>query len=107
MIDVLRPLLERLDELHEKYGLSKTREAEDMCNYSQFLVQKGKAEGRAEGREEGREEQKLKDKLDFLKQLEVYHYGDKRIMQLLQVDTGQLKYLREMLQEKRTSVMAD
>ena len=24
--------------LHEKYGLSKTREAEDMCNYSQFLV---------------------------------------------------------------------
>ncbi len=36
--------------LHEKYGLSKTREAEDMCNYSQFLVQKGKAEGEAKGR---------------------------------------------------------
>ncbi len=47
MIDVLRPLLERLDELHEKYGLSKTREAEDMCNYSQFLVLKGKAEVRS------------------------------------------------------------
>ena len=42
--------------LHEKYGLSKTREAEDMCNYSQFLVQKGKAEGEAKGRAEGREE---------------------------------------------------
>jgi len=74
-----------------------------MCNYSQYLVQKGKNEGR----EEGREEQKLKDKLDFLKQLEVFHYSDKRIMQLLQVDTGQLKYLREMLQEKRTAIMAD
>ena len=95
--------MERLNELHEKYGLSKTREAEDMCNYSQYLVQKGKNEGR----EEGREEQKLKDKLNFLKQLELFHYSDKRIMQLLQVDTGQLKYLREMLQEKRTAVMAD
>ena len=70
-----------------------------MCNYSQYLVQKGK--------NEGREEQKLKDKLNFLKQLELFHYSDKRIMQLLQVDTGQLKYLREMLQEKRTAVMAD
>ena len=95
--------MERLNELHEKYGLSKTREAEDMCNYSQYLVQKGKNEGR----EEGREEQKLKDKLNFLMQLELFHYSDKRIMQLLQVDTGQLKYLREMLQEKRTAVMAD
>ena len=95
--------MECLNELHEKYGLSKTREAEDMCNYSQYLVQKGKNEGR----EEGREEQKLKDKLNFLKQLELFHYSDKRIMQLLQVDTGQLKYLREMLQEKRTAVMAD
>ena len=107
--------MERLNELHEKYGLSKTREAEDMCNYSQYLEEKGvikglkqgREEGREEGREDGREEQKLKDKLDFLKQLEVYHYGDKRIMQLLQVDTGQLKYLREMLLEKRTAVMAD
>ena len=99
--------MERLNELHEKYGLSKTREAEDMCNYSQYLEEKGVIKGLKQGREEGREEQKLKDKLDFLKQLEVYHYGDKRIMQLLQVNTGQLKYLREMLLEKRTAVMAD
>ena len=78
-----------------KYGLSKTREAEDMCNYSQYLVQTG------------REEQKLKDKLDFLMQLEAFHYGDKRIMQLLQIDACQLKYLRGLLLEKRTAVMTD
>ena len=30
--------------LHEKYGLSKTREAEDMCNYSEYLKQKAKEE---------------------------------------------------------------
>ena len=103
MIDVLRPLLERLDELHEKYGLSKTREAEDMCNYSQFLVQKGKAEGR----EEGREEQKIKDKLDFLEELEADHCSDERILKFLRINPKQLKSLRKMLHEKRAIVMAE
>jgi predicted transposase YdaD len=78
-----------------------------MCNYSQFLVQKGKAEGKAEGREEGREEQKIKDKLDFLEELEADHFSDKQIMRLLRVDAEHLKSLREMLQEKRAAVMAD
>ena len=111
MIDVLRPLLERLDELHEKYGLSKTREAEDMCNYSQFLVQKGKAEGRAEGREEGRaegrEEGREEEKLETLEQLELLHSSDKRIMKILKIDAQRLMVLRSKLQEKRAAVMAD
>ncbi len=93
--------------LHEKYGLCKTREAEDMCNYSQFLVQKGKAEGKAEGREEGREEQKIKDKLDFLEELDADHCSDERILKFLRINAEQLKSLREMLQEKRAAVMAD
>ena len=38
---------------HEKYGLSKTREAEDMCNYSEFL----------------KEEQEIKDMLKFLENM--------------------------------------
>ena len=79
-----------------------------MCNYSQFLVQKGKAEGeakgRAEGREEGREEQKIKDKLDFLEELEADHCSDERILKFLRINTEQLKSLREMLQEKRAAV---
>ncbi|MBP5672568.1 MAG: hypothetical protein J6X49_09275, partial [Victivallales bacterium] len=54
--------MERLDELHEKYGISKTREAEDMCNYSQFLIEKGKKEGREEGRIEGKEEGRIEGK---------------------------------------------
>ena len=60
--------------LHEKYGVSKTREADDMCNYSQFLVQKGKAEGREE------------EKLETLEQLELLHSSDKRIMKILKID---------------------
>ena len=95
MIDVLRPLLERLDELHEKYGLSKTREAEDMCNYSEYL------------RQEAKEEQKIKDNLKVLEQLELLHISDKKIMTILQVDAEQLKSLREKLQETRAAVMAD
>ena len=95
----IAPPLERLDELHEKYGLSKTREAEDMCNYSQFLVQKGKAEGR--------EEQKIKDKLEMLERMEEDHYSDMQIMRLLRIDVELLKSLREMLQEKRAAVTAD
>ncbi len=95
MIDVLRPLLERLDELHEKYGLSKTREAEDMCNYSEYLKQKAKKEVREE-----------RD-LEFLERLEADHFGDKQIMKLLQINAEHLKSLRKMLQEKRAAIVAD
>ena len=77
--------------LHEKYGLSKTREAEDMCNYSEFLKQ----------------EQEIKDKLDFLEQLEAEHFSDERILKFLRINAEQLKSLREMLQEKRAVVTAD
>lgn len=39
MADVngLHQPMERLGELHEKYGLSKMIKAEEMCNYSKFL----------------------------------------------------------------------
>ena len=94
--------MERLNELHEKYGLSKTREAEDMCNYSQYLVQKGKKEGREEGIEKGREEEKLA----FLEKLEARHYSDSQIMEFLEVDETRLKILRKKLQG-RLAVMAD
>ena len=81
--------------LHEKYGLSKTREAEDMCNYSEFLKE--------EAKEEAREEEKLK----FLEQLEIDHISDKRIMKFLQIDEEQLKSLREMLREKHAAIMGE
>ena len=91
----IAPPLERLDELHEKYGLSKTREAEDMCNYSEFLKQ------------EAKEEQEIKDKLEVLERMETRHYSDIQIMELLGIDIEKLKSLRDMLQEKRAAVMAD
>ena len=87
----IAPPLERLDELHVKYGLSKTREAEDMCNYSEYLKQKAKEE---------------RD-LEFLERLEADHFNDNQIMKLLQVDAEHLKSLREMLQEKHAAFMAD
>ena len=62
-----------------------------MCYYSEFLKQ----------------EQEIKDKLDFLEQLEIDHISDKRIMKFLQVDEEQLKTLREMLREKRATVMGE
>ena len=77
--------------LHEKYGLSKTREAEDMCNYSEFLKQ------------EAREEKNL----EVLEQLELLHFSNKKIMTILQVNMEQLRSLREMLREKHAAVMAD
>ena len=86
--------LERLDELHEKYGLSKTREAEDMCNYSQYLVEKGIEKGIE------------KDKLNILERMEARHYSDMQIMDLLQVKADYLKVLRSQLQ-KRLPAMAD
>ena len=89
----------RLDELHKKYGLSKTREAEDMCNYSEFLRQEGKEEGRVEGRE--------KDKLEILEQLELFHFSDKTIMTILKVDAEYLKFLRGKIQEQRAVALAD
>ena len=94
LTDIAGPL-ERLDELHEKYGLSKTREAEDMCNYSEYLKQKAK------------EEAKEEEKLEMLEQLEADHFSDKQIMRLLRVDAEHLKSLREKLQEKSAAVMAD
>ena len=94
--------MERLNELHEKYGLSKTREAEDMCNYSQYLEEKGVIKGLEQGREEGREEEKIA----FLEKLEARHYNDSQIMEFLEVDKTRLKFLRKKLQEKLI-VMAD
>jgi hypothetical protein len=89
--------------LHEKYGLSKTREAEDMCNYSEYLIEQGIKKGIKTGRKEGIEE----GKLDVLEQLEADHFGDKQIMKLLQINAEHLKSLRKMLQEKRAAVTAD
>ncbi len=74
---------------HEKYGLCKTREAEDMCNYSEYL----------------KEEQKLKDNLKVLEQLDLLHISDKKIMTILQIDTEQLKTLRLKLYEKSQTVV--
>ena len=85
--------------LHEKYGLSKTREAENMCNYSEFLRQEGKEEGRQEGKE--------KEKLEVLEQLQLLHFSDKKIMTILKIDAEYLKCLRAKLQEQRTVVTAD
>ena len=62
-----------------------------MCNYSEFLKQ----------------EQEIKDKLDFLEQLEAEHFSDERILKFLRINAEQLKSLREMLHEKRAAVMAD
>ena len=62
-----------------------------MCKYSEFLKQ----------------EQESKDKLEFLEKMEARHYNDSQIMDLLGVDIEKLKYLREMLREKRAVVMAD
>ena len=73
-----------------------------MCNYSQYLVEKGKKEGIEEGKEEGREEEKLA----FLEKLEARHYSDSQIMKFLEVDKNRLQFLREKLQERLT-VMAD
>ena len=94
LTDIAGPL-ERLDELHEKYGLSKTREAEDMCNYSEYL------------RQEAKEEQKIKDNLEVLERMEAHCCNDSLIMELLGINTEQLKSLREKLQEMRAAVMAE
>ena len=85
--------------LHEKYGLSKTREAEDMCNYSEYLKQKAK--------EEAREEQEIKDMLNMMVKMETRHFSDVQIIDLLEIDFEKLKSLREMLRVKRATVMAD
>ena len=59
LTDIAGPL-EWLDKLHEKYDLCKTREAEDMGDYSEFLIEQGIEKG----------------KLDVLEQLEVEHFSD-------------------------------
>ena len=87
----IAPPLERLEELHKKYGLSKTREAEDMWNYTEYLMKK----------------QEEKVKIELLEKLEVRHYSDVQIMDLLGVDIEQLKLLRSRLQERRAVATAD
>ena len=69
----------------------KTREAEDMWNYTEYLMKK----------------QEEKVKLEFLEKLEVRHYSDVQIMDLLGVDIEQLKFLRNRLQERRATATAD
>ena len=66
-----------------------------MCNYSEFLKQ------------EAKEEAKQERDLEFLEQLELLHFSDKKIMTILKVNVEQLKSLREMLQEKRAAVTDD
>ena len=66
-----------------------------MCNYSEFLKQ------------EAKEEAKQERDLEFLEQLELLRFSDKKIMTILKVNVEQLKSLREMLQEKRAAVTDD
>ena len=66
-----------------------------MCNYSEFLKQ------------EAKEEAKQERDLEFLEQLELLRFSDKKIMTILKVNVEQLKFLREMLQEKRAAVTDD
>ena len=77
-----------------------------MCNYSQYLEEKGVMKGLKQGREEGKEEGKEEEKLAFLAKLEARHYNDSQIMEFLEVDKTRLKFLRKRLQERLT-VMAD
>jgi hypothetical protein len=95
----IAPPLERLEELHEKFGLSKTREAEDMFNYTEYFLEKV-AKKVAQAEEE-------KEKLETLEQLELLHFSDKRIMTILRVNAEQLKLLRDKLQEKHAAATAD
>ena len=81
--------MERLKELHEKYSLSKTWEAEEMSNYSQYLIKKGFEEGREE------------EKLALLERMEALHYNDNQIMDLLEIDAVILKLLRNKLQARQ------
>ena len=69
----------------------KTREAEDMWNYTEYLMKK----------------QEEKVKIELLEKLEVRHYSDVQIMDLLGVDIEQLKLLRNRLQERRAVATAD
>ena len=69
----------------------KTREAEDMWNYTEYLMKKA--------------EEKVK--MELLEKLEVRHYSDVQIMDLLGVDIEQLKLLRSRLQERRATATAD
>ena len=77
-----------------------------MCNYSQYLVQKGKKEGIEEGIEKGIEKGREEEKLDTLEQLEQLRSSDKRIMKILKIDAQRLMYLRNKLLA-RQSIMAD
>ena len=69
----------------------KTWEAENMWNYTEYLMKK----------------QEEKVKMELLEKLEVRHYSDVQIMDLLGVDIEQLKLLRSRLQERRAAATAD
>ena len=73
----------------------KTREAEDMWNYTEYLMKKAE------------EKQEEKDKMEFLEELEASHFSDKQIIKLLRIDAEQLKLLRSRLQERRAVATAD
>ena len=66
-----------------------------MCNYSQYLEEKGKKEGREE------------EKLSFLERMEALHYNDKQIMDLLEIDAVILKSLRSKLQSRQVAMEDD
>ena len=66
-----------------------------MCNYSQYLEEKGKKEGREE------------EKLAFLEKLEALHYNDKQIIDLLEIDAVILKSLRSKLQSRQVAMADD
>ena len=74
-----------------------------MCNYSQYLEEKGVIKGLEQGREEGREEEKLA----FLEKLEALHYNDKQIIDLLEIDAVILKSLRSKLQSRQVAMADD
>ena len=70
-----------------------------MGNYSQYLIEKGFIEGLEEGREE--------EKLSFLERMEVLHYNDEQIMDLLEIDAVILKSLRSKLQSRQVAMADD
>ena len=62
-----------------------------MCNYSQFLIEKGKEN----------------EKLDCLERMINHHYTDIQIMESLGVNSEYLKYLRNKLLKRQSTVLAD
>ena len=93
----------RLDGLHKKYSPGKTREAEDMGNYSQYLYEKGYKIGFEIGLTEVRE----KFKLGVLERMDALHYSDEDIMKVLKIDSDRLKFFRIVVQEMQSDKVDD